>query len=44
MSELLEAAQQRMERAAELIERFDHGLDALKASGEYQRIVDRYVE
>lgn len=31
-------------RAAELIERFDHGLDALKASGEYQRIVDRYVE
>lgn len=30
--------------AAELIERFDRGLEALKTSGEYQRIVDRYVE
>lgn len=31
-------------RAAELIERFDLGLEALKASGDYQRLIERYVE
>jgi polar amino acid transport system substrate-binding protein len=31
-------------RAAELIERFDRGLQALKASGDYQRLIKRYAE
>ncbi len=31
-------------RAAELIERFDRGFAALKARGDYQRLIERYVE
>ncbi|AVO53354.1 amino acid ABC transporter substrate-binding protein [Ectopseudomonas mendocina] len=31
-------------RATELIERFDRGLAALKARGEYQRLIESYVE
>lgn len=31
-------------RAAEFIERFNRGLEAIKASGEYQRIIEGYVE
>ncbi|WP_417702741.1 substrate-binding periplasmic protein [Pseudomonas sp.] len=31
-------------RAAELIERFNRGLEALKARGEYQRLIESYVE
>ncbi|VXA94447.1 substrate-binding periplasmic protein [Pseudomonas sp. 8O] len=31
-------------RAAELIERFNRGLEALKTSGEYQRLIESYVE
>lgn len=31
-------------RAAELIERFNRGLAALKESGEYQRLIDAYLE
>lgn len=31
-------------RAAELIERFNQGLEALKVRGEYQRLIESYVE
>ena len=31
-------------RAAELIERFDLGLEVLKTSGDYQRLIERYAE
>lgn len=31
-------------RATELIERFNRGLERLKARGEYQRLIERYVE
>lgn len=31
-------------RAAELIERFDRGLEVLKTSGDYQRLIERYAE
>ncbi|UZT78309.1 hypothetical protein OF113_25495 [Ectopseudomonas chengduensis] len=31
-------------RATELIERFNRGLEALKARGEYQRLIESYVE
>lgn len=31
-------------RAAELIERFNRGLEALKVRGDYQRLIERYVE
>jgi len=31
-------------RAAELIERFDRGLEALRSRGEYQRLIENYVE
>ena len=31
-------------RAAELIERFNRGLEALKARGEYEQLIERYVQ
>ena len=31
-------------RATELIERFNRGLEALKARGEYQRLIERYAQ